>query len=158
MARMISPTTTDTALLDTNVFNEITGEPQFPVQPTLGVTSTKVAGIVKVVNRFIKLLYTLKGTNFLDKSEGTYFTNLFTLNVQDEELAQSRVQDAVDDATNQIIKVQSLQGVPVNEKLRSATLTQFTVSETREVLMGVSLLFIGGNQTTVQLPSVTLDI
>ena len=157
MARKIQSTTTDTTLLDTNIYNTVTEEGIDPVSPALGLTSTKSSGIVKLVNRFLKLLYTLKGTNYLDKEEGTKFTNLFTLNVQDSDVAQAKVQDAIDDATEQIIDIQSKQGVPNSERLRQAVMTSFQVTESREVQIGITLEIVTGDQTTVQLPSITVD-
>ena len=157
MARTIQPTTTDTTLLDTNVYNTIDGTGLDPVQPSFGTTSVKAAGIVKLVNRFLKLLYTLKGSNYLDKEEGTNFIQLFNLNVQDTSVAQARVQDAIDDATEQIIAVQSAQGVPNSERLRAATMTRFQVDESRTVNIEITLEVLTGGSTTVQLPSITVD-
>jgi len=157
MARVIQETTTDTVNLDTNIYSTITAAGVAPVVPSFGVTSTKSAGIVKLVNMFIKLLYTLKGTNYLDKSEGTYFTNLFTLNVQDSSVAQSKVQDAIDDATEQIVTVQASLGVPNTEKLKSVTITTFVVNADNDVEIGLTLEVLSGSATQVQLPSITLD-
>lgn len=157
MARKIQSTTTDTTLLDTNIYNTITGDGIDPVSPALGLKSVKSAGIVKLVNRFLKLLYTFKGTNYLDKEEGTKFTQLFNLNVQDSDVAQAKVQDAIDDATEQIIAIQSAQGVPNTERLRLATMSSFEVTEAREVRISITLEVLTGDQTTVQLPSITVD-
>jgi hypothetical protein len=157
MARKIQPTTTDTTLLDTNIYNTVTEDGIDPVSPSIGTTSVKSAGIAKLVNRFLKLLYTLKGTNYLDKEEGTEFIQLFNLNVQDAVVAQAKVQDAIDDATDQIISIQSAQGVPNTERLRTATMTSFRVTDAREVQIGITLEVLTGDQTTVQLPSITVD-
>lgn len=157
MARTIQSNTTSNILLDTNIYNTISADGVAPVLPALGLSSTKASGIVKLVNRFLKLLYTLKGTNYLDKEEGTLFTNLFSLNVQDSDVAQTKVQDAIDDATAQIIAIQSRQGVPNAERLRAAVMTNFQVTSTREVQIAITLEVLTGNQTTVQLPSITVD-
>ena len=157
MARIIQNNTTDSTRLDTNIYNTITEDGTNPVVPTFEATSLKTAGIVKVVNMFIKLLYTLKGTNYLNKQEGTYFTNLFTLNVQDADVAQIKVQDAVDDASEQLITIQAELGVPTTEKLRQVYIDTFLVSDNNEVEIGLTLEVVSGNQTTVQLPSITLD-
>lgn len=158
MARDIKSTTTDTELLDTNIFNEIDGTGAIPVQPTLTTQSTKCAGIVKLVNRFIKLLYTIKGSNYLDKEEGTEFVQIFNLNIQDSDVAHSKVQDAIDDATEQIIATQSLQGVPNTERLRRTFISAFDIEdETRELSIEITLEVLTGDTTSVQLPSITLE-
>ena len=157
MARTISNTTTSSTLLDTNIYNNITADSSEPVSPTLGTTSTKSFGIVKLVNMFLKMLYTFKGSNFLDKNEGTEFTSLFNLNIQDASIAESKVQDAIDEASLQITRMQSIQGVPETEKLRRAYISNFEVTDERVVLISINLEVVSGESTEVQLPSVTLD-
>lgn len=157
MARKIYATTIDKELLDTNIYNNITVDSSKPVQPSLGTTSTKAAGIVKLVNMFLKILYTYKGTNYLNKNEGTYFTSLFNLNVQDIGVAESKVQDAIDEASAQIMGFQSIQGVPDSEKLRRAYISNFELDDDDTVLMEINIEVVSGVTTAVQLPSITLD-
>lgn len=157
MARTIYDTTIATELLDTNIYSNITADGSAAINPSLGKTSTKSAGIVKLVNMFLKLLYTYKGSNYLDKNEGTYFTALFNLNVQDIDVAESKVQDAIDEASTQIQSAQSLQGAPDTEKLRRAYISKFELDEDNTVLMAINIEVVSGVATAVQLPSITLD-
>ena len=72
-------------------------------------------------------------------------------------MAQIKVQDAVDDASEQLITIQAELGVPTTEKLRQVYIDTFLVSDNNEVEIGLTLEVVSGNQTTVQLPSITLD-
>ena len=157
MARTIIKETTDTERLDTNIFNTITGDSSQPVAPSLGTTSTKSAGIVKVVNIFIKLMYTLKGSNFLDKAEGTFFVNLFHYNINDLDVAKSKVQNAMDDAFEQIQKTQAATGVPDTEKVSFVTITNLTQEENGDLDIEITLGVESGATTAIQLPSTTLE-
>ncbi len=157
MARIInSSTTKGNSLIDTNIYNPIEEVSTQPVLPTFTTTSTKADGIVKLVNRFIKLLYTLKGSNYVDKQEGTYLTRLFSISNSNESYLQSKIVSAIRDAEVQIKKVQEKQGVPLEEKLKVAQLVGFWIDEERKLQIEVTLEVMTGYTTPVSLPSIIL--
>lgn len=154
MARKITDTTTASAGIDTNVFNPIAEISITPLRASFTSVSYKVAGIVKISNMFTKLLLTKKGTNVLNKQEGTYFSNIFNSNMYDGEAIFSKIQDAVDDAVDQIMQTQAIRGAPLSEKLVSATISSFTLTDdNRNFDVSVKLTFASGDQTSIELPS-----
>jgi len=87
--------------------------------------SLKVAGPQALVNRWVKTLMTPKGSNPLDKAEGTAFGNLIGSNVSRrhrdvEDVLLLSIEDA-----NEQVKRQDLIGMfPANERLVNATLLE----------------------------------
>ena len=157
MARTITSTTTSRTNLDTNIYNTITADSSQPVTPSLGTKSTKATGVVKLVNVFLKTLYTYKGSNYLNKDEGTTFVKIYDLAPNDEDAVLARVQTAVDDAAEQIIYNQSTVVVPDNEKLQRAYIDSFSIvygnGGKSEVKITIGLSVVSGDSTAVQLPS-----
>ena len=157
MARAISSSTTATTFLDTNIYNEITSDSSQAIKPTLGVKSKKSAGIVKLANMFLKLLYTIKGSNYLDKNEGTTFVRVFNMSTADEDAVLTRVHTAVEDAAGQIEYNQSLTEVPPAERLKRAFISSFSISRDVSgndiINMAIGLEVESGLTTQVQLPS-----
>ena len=157
MARVISSSTTATTYLDTNIYNTITSDGSQPLKASLGTKSKKSAGIVKLANMFLKLLYTIKGSNYLDKNEGTAFVRIFDMATSDEDALVSRVHMAVEDAAGQIEYNQSLYEVPTDERLKRAYISAFSVTQdgkgNNNINMAIGLEVESGLTTQVQLPS-----
>jgi hypothetical protein len=87
--------------------------------------SLKVSGPQALVNRWVKTLMTPKGSNPLDKSEGTAFGRLVGANVS---MRSRDIDDvlilAIEDANDQV-RQQDLVGMfPSNERLANATLIE----------------------------------
>ena len=157
MARIINKNTTRSdSLLDTNIYNPITEDSVYPVQPSMTEVSTKADGIVKLVNRFIKLLYTLKGSNYIDKLEGTYLPQLFSANNANDDFLQSKILAAMLDAESQVKRVQAVYGAPLTEKLKTATLLGFWIDEDNKLQIEITLEVVTGYKTPVSLPSIVL--
>lgn len=157
MARTIYSSVISSTNLDTSIYSTITSEGKDPVTPSFGTTSKKAAGIVKLMNMFLKLLYTEKGSNYLDLEEGTDFVQVYSTVPTSENVVLAKVQSAMEDAAEQIMFNQSLRGIPVTEKLRRAYLDSFSVTydaEGRSVLnIAIGLEVVSGDSTAVQLPS-----
>ena len=91
----------------------------------------RVDGFQKLINRWLKHLFTPKGTDFFNRTLGTNFTNLIGANI-------ASIRDATDamtlfvDETNAQIRLQDRNNPSLadEEKLRSATLTDLVVNET----------------------------
>ena len=87
--------------------------------------SLKVAGPQALVNRWVKTFMTPKGSNPLDKEEGTAFGRLVGSNAN---IYQNGIEDivllSIEDANDQVRR-QDLDGLfPSNERLSNATLLQ----------------------------------
>lgn len=157
MARTITNTTTTRTNLDTNIYNTITADSSQPVTPSFGTKSTKATGVVKLVNMFLKVLYTYKGSNYLNKDEGTTFVKIYDLAPNDEDAVLTRVQTAIDDAAEQIMYNQTTLVVPDNERLQRAYVDSFSIvydsNGRSEVKIAIGLDVVSGDSTAVQLPS-----
>jgi len=87
--------------------------------------SLKVSGPQALVNRWIKTLMTPKGSNPLDKSEGTAFGRLAGSNIS---MRNRDVDDvlilAIEDANDQVRQQDLIGMFPANERLANATLIE----------------------------------
>jgi hypothetical protein len=123
---------------------------------TFGFTSAiGVKGPQKLVNRWLKCLFTLKGTDLLDKTYGTGYAELIGSNV-------SRYQDFVDavslfisDCNDQITAFDQAQFPPDDERLDSANLTSVVPRGVDGYDVYVSLKNVAGTVLTLQVPSGT---
>lgn len=156
MARTISETTSSTTFLDTNIYNVITKDSSQSLTPSLGTKSKKSAGVVKLANMLLKLLFTVKGSNYLDKEEGTTFVRVFTMAMHSEDAVLVRIQAALDDAVTQIESNQASYDVPDTEKLKSAYVSSFGITEngnSKNFEAAITIEVASGDTTDVQLPS-----
>lgn len=157
MARTVYGTTISNSSLDTNIYNTITADGKTATIPSFGTVSKKSAGIVKLMNMFLKLLYTEKGTNYTNPEEGTNYVQVYNYAPTSAGAVRSHVQLAVDDAAEQIMYNQSLYGVPTTEQLKKAYIESFSVtydSAQRSVVnVAIQLEVVSGDTTAVQLPS-----
>lgn len=85
----------------------------------------KVTGIQKLINSFAKYLLTPVGTDPLDKTYGTDFTNLMGSNVTPTD-AQDVLVLAVDKTVKALQLLQSVD-TPDSERIATATITRFIV-------------------------------
>ena len=70
----------------------------YPIQFKFGEKSRKVAGILKLSQRFLKKLCTKVGTNPLDLAEGTDFMDLLGAGFADEDDINMAVQESIKEA------------------------------------------------------------
>lgn len=134
-----------------------------PVQPgeafgnrvfTFGFRATlKVSGPQSLVNRWVKTFMTPKGSNPLDKNEGTAFGSLVGSNVS---AYHSGVEDvallSIEDANSQVRK-QDLDGLfPADERLANATLLRVdTETAVDGVYLWVRIVNVAGQVLPVRL-------
>lgn len=87
--------------------------------------SLKVSGPQSLVNRWVKTFMTPKGSNPLDKEEGTAFGRMVGANINSYDHGiEDVILLAIEDANEQVRK-QDLEGMfPENERLSNATLLQ----------------------------------
>ena len=100
--------------------NEVTGKSLF----TFGNRSKKTTGLVKAVNRFIKILLTEKGSDPFNREEGTdlmsYLPHMGALS--EEELGEF-ITRQIDSALEQVKAIQGKYSYEQDENLISAELT-----------------------------------
>lgn len=121
---------------------------------TFGFRATlKVKGPQSLVNRWVKVFMTPKGTNPLDLDEGTAFARMIGAN---SNAYHQGVEDvillSIEDANDQVRR-QDLEGLfPENERLANATLLRFnTLVEGDAVELWVRIVNVAGQVLPVKL-------
>lgn len=91
---------------------------------SFGYTSAiGVKGPQKLVNRWIKCLLTLKGSDLLRPAYGTGFSNLWGSNISNQRDFSDAIILFVEDCNAQMRALDNRQGPPANERLASAVVT-----------------------------------
>lgn len=118
-------------------------------------SSVGVKGPQKLVNRWLKCLFTLKGSDLLDRGYGTGFPEIIGSNI-------SRMQDFVDamslfvdDCNEQIQAFDLAQFPPDDERLASAVLSNVVPRGDDGYDVYVTLKNVAGTLLTVQVPTGT---
>jgi len=118
--------------------------------------SLKVSGPQALVNRWVKTLMTPKGSNPLDKSEGTAFGRLAGSNIS---MRSRDIDDvlllAIEDANDQVRQQDLIGMFPTNERLSNATLL---VDQTRTWEDGFEVWVRIVNQAGQVLPTRLMDL
>jgi hypothetical protein len=156
--RPVQDKTTNTTALDTNIVTDITLTKTIPVNTGFDQASTKSTGIVKAANMFFKILLTQKGSNPINKEEGTEFPDIFESGITDEDILFSIATEEVEAAFEQIQALQEANGVSVDEQIANVVITKFSLNqETSELEMDTSIYVASGEKTTLQLPSIVVS-
>lgn len=93
---------------------------------SFGYTGTLgVRGPQKLINKWIKCLLTPRGSNPLNRSEGTDFANLIGANMSSVQDVRDLVVLAVGECNDQIFAIDRRTAPPADERLLSATLSSF---------------------------------
>lgn len=120
---------------------------------TFGTTPLAVSGAQKLANRWLKVFMTRKGSHPTRHDEGTIFPGLVSGNVADLAAAEADILEAVDDATDQVRAQDRLNPTrPANERLISATVTQFVAVSATGVEFWVTLVNAARERIPVLIP------
>lgn len=114
-----------------------------------------VKGPQKLVNRWIKCLCTLKGTDLLDATYGTGFPDLIGSNVSRREDFVDAMTLFVNDCNAQMFAFDQNQFPPDDERLASATLTQIVARGVDGFDAYVTIKNAAGSLLLVQVPTGT---
>lgn len=121
---------------------------------TFGFASAKgVKGPQKLVNRWLKCLFTLKGTDLLDDAYGTGFPEIIGSNVDRQQDFVDAMTLFIDDCNGQIIAFDLAQFPPDDERLGSATLTSIVPRGVDGYDVYVTLKNVAGELLTVLIPT-----
>jgi len=155
--RPVQNKTTNATGLDTNIVTGISLTDTIPVNTGFDSSSTKATSIVKASNMFFKVLLTEKGSNPLNKSEGTEFPSIFESGITDKEILFTIASEEVEDAFTQVKDFQEDAGVPEDEQIVNALIVKFFINpETFELEMDINIFVASGEKTTLQLPSIVV--
>ena len=121
---------------------------------TFGFTSAVgVKGPQKLINRWMKCLFTLKGTDLLDKAYGTGFHEIIGSNISRQQDFIDAMTLFIDDCNSQIIAFDLAQFPPDNERLGSAILTSVVPRGADGYDVYVAIKNVAGELLTALIPT-----
>lgn len=124
---------------------------------TFGFTSAiGVKGPQKLINRWLKCLFTLKGTDLRDAAYGTGYPELIGSNINSLRDFTDAVSLFVSDCNNQITAFDQAQFPPDDERLDSANLTSIVPRGGDGYDVFVTIKNTAGTPVTIEIPSGTV--
>jgi hypothetical protein len=121
---------------------------------SFGYTSAVgVRGPQKLVNRWLKCLFTRRGTDPLDTAYGTGFTDLIGSNLSRRKDFTDAAAMAVSDCNSQITAMDQALFPPDNERLQSASITSLVPRGADGYDVYVTIKNVAGELLTMLLPS-----
>lgn len=113
----------------------------------------QVTGFQALVNRWLKIFMTPKGSHPVRRQEGTEFPYLIGSNIADIPSLQATIAEYIDDATQQVQTVDRASPLLTsNQRLRSATLRQFNAIGASSIEFWVELNNEAGQRMQVLIP------
>lgn len=127
---------------------DVQGEAQF----TFGNRSRKTTGLVKAVNRFLKLLLTRRGSDPFSPNSGTSFEDAqYRGGDTDSELG-TFISEQLSSALNQVLEIQASADFPDDENIISANLERINRIAVDHVEIYINILSEAGEGTSVYIP------
>lgn len=111
-----------------------------------------VRGAQKLINRWVRILLTPKGTDPADLRAGTYFTNLIGSNVTDPDDLLDAAALAVEDCNSQVMAQDRANFAASEERLESAAITHIVERARDTYDIYVTIRNVAGEQATLTLP------
>jgi len=116
------------------------------------ISAVGVQGPQKLVNRWMKCLFTLKGSDLLDRAYGTGFPELIGSNISKKNDFTDALTLFIADCNRQILVFDQAQFPPDNERLESAVLTSVTPRDSDGYDAVVTIKNIAGQLLLFALP------
>ena len=124
---------------------------------SFGFTSAiGVRGPQKLMNRWIKCLFTLRGSDLLSPEYGTGFPDLIGSNISQQRDFEDAVALFISDCSAQIAALDQAQSPPANERLDSAVLTAVVPRGAVGYDVYVTLKNVAGQLIPLILPTGTI--
>jgi hypothetical protein len=112
-----------------------------------------VTGFQSLVNRWMKIFMTPKGSHPVKPQQGTEFAYLIGSNVADVQSLQAVIAEYIDDATEQVQTIdRSSPWLTKDQRLRSAALLQFNAINATSIEFFVELTNQAGQRLSVLIP------
>lgn len=112
-----------------------------------------VTGFQSLVNRWMKIFMTPKGSHPVRKTEGTEFPYLFGANVTDISTLEMTVAEYIDDAVQQVQAIdRAAPNLTPEQRLRSASLLQFNAVNASSIEFWVQLTNQANQRMRVLIP------
>lgn len=114
-----------------------------------------VRGINKLMNLWLKIFLTPKGSDPTNLERGTEVPNLFGSNITSMQDVRDIVLLSIDDCNKQIFDIQRTDVPDVDETLKTAVLTKFQKVTADRIEVYVSLSNLKNEEATLVLPLLT---
>jgi hypothetical protein len=128
--------------------SEVVGKAQFE----FGMTSKKVYGLVKGVNRYLKLLLTRRGSDVFAPEEGTFLEDITHMGGESVSSLTSFTTIQLNDALSQVQVIQSQNVFPEDENISMVTLDNVDRVTSDEVIIKITVIPEAGSSTTIYVP------
>jgi hypothetical protein len=121
---------------------------------SFGLTAPiQVTGFQALINRWLKIFMTPKGSHPVRRQEGTEFAYLIGSNISDIPSLQATIGEYIDDANQQVQAVDRASPLlAANQRLRSATLKQFNAIGVSSLEFWVEIVNEAGQRLQVLIP------
>lgn len=144
---------------DLLLFSFPDGFPNSQLVFEFGNTPRKITGLEKVVQVFLKVLFTSKGSDPVYSSRGTNFSaltvnaNILTTN----SLLSSQLVSAIADAASQAQAILNAANTDPASQMASATVLSINVTED-QAMISVSIQTVAGQNAAIAIPFPQLDL
>lgn len=124
---------------------------------TLNLSNTlKVNGKQKLVNKWVKIFMTPKGSHPFKRTLGTEFPYLIGGNIDSVAAVEGKILEYIEDATNQIKELQSQNPAAApEEQLSTVNIVQFNQLDSTKVELWVEIINAVGTSVNVLIPYAT---
>ena len=156
MARLPKPMTTVTGMDMSILLTPAAYDGKEELTFGFNKASTKSVGLAKLAGKVCKLLWTQKGSNPINPSEGTDLVNLYSDGIGDPEALFAFTSICLADAESQIMEYQDLEGGKPEESLASLSLLDAHIEPqgiTQVYRITISIHSAAGELADFELPS-----
>lgn len=126
----------------------VQGEAQF----TFGTLSKKTTGLIKVTNRFIKILLTRKGSDPFNLDRGTFFDDLQYMGGDSTQNIGTFAAEQLKQAHSQILEIQSDNAFPEDENINKVSLLKVIRPSQDKVQFQVQIITEAGEGANIMIP------
>lgn len=131
-----------------NWTDQVTGEAQF----SFGELSKKTTGIVKVVNKFIKILLTRVGSDPFNREIGTLFEDLQYRGGDSDAALGTFATEQIKNAFSQMKIIQGNNSFPADENIISVTLRDINRPSQDQISFSLRIITEAGEQADIIVP------
>jgi hypothetical protein len=112
-----------------------------------------VTGFQALINRWLKVFMTPKGSHPIRRLEGTEFPYLIGSNISDPGALQATINEYIDDAINQVQATdRASPWLRNDQRLRDVTMIQFNVISVTEIEFWVEIINQAGQRLKLLIP------
>lgn len=131
-----------------NWTESVEGTAQF----TFGNLSFKSTGLIKVANRFLKILLTRSGSDPFNPDMGTYLEDIQYMGGSTKDVLYSFISTQLSSALSQVQEIQAANSFPDDENVVGAVLKSIDIPNDTSISIYISIQTESGEEASVQVP------